>query len=110
LSAAPYGVGVSDKETFAALTESGFPGSCAYNMGMPGFARDQIWLTVRTQALPLHPSLVVVAFANDNLTRTQEAFNPGFGLKPVFKLAKGRLVPRGSDTWPVATRMGNGGI
>lgn len=71
-------------------------------MGIPGFALDQIWLTIRTQALPLHPSLVVVAFANDNLTRSQEAYNPGFGVKPVFKLDRGRLVPKSATDRPTA--------
>ncbi len=95
-----YGVGIGYEKTFASLTQAGLPGSCAYNMGIPGFALDQIWLTVRTQALPLHPSLVVVAFANDNLTRTQDAYNPGFGLKEVYKLADGRLVHETAEDRP----------
>jgi hypothetical protein len=52
------------------------PGSCVDNMGIPGFGLDQIWLTVRTQALPLHPRLVAVAFISADLTRSQEAYRP----------------------------------
>ena len=95
-----YGVLVRYEKTFASLTQAGVPGSCAYNMGVPGFGLDQIWLTVRTQALPLHPELVVVAFISGDLTRSQEAHNPGFGLKPVFKLAGGRLVPETAEDRP----------
>ena len=50
-----YGVGVSYEEAFASLIQAGIPGSCAYNMGVPGYGLDQTWLTVRTQALPLRP-------------------------------------------------------
>lgn len=95
-----YGVGVWHKKTFASLTQAGAPGSCVYNMGVPGFGLDQEWLTIRTQALPLHPHLVVVAFTSSDLTRSQEAYNPGFGPKPVFKLVEGRLVPETAKDRP----------
>jgi hypothetical protein len=67
-----FGVGVRYEKTFASLTQAGVPGSCAYNMGIPGFGLDQIWLTVLTQALPLHPQLVVVSFISDDLTRSEQ--------------------------------------
>lgn len=95
-----YGVEVGYQETFASLIQAGVPGSCAYNMGVPGFGLDQTWLTVRTQALPLRPRLVVVTFISEDFTFSEEAYNPGFGVRPVFKLAEGRLVPQTSEDRP----------
>jgi len=95
-----FGVGVRYEKIFASLTQAGVSGSCAYNMAIPGFGLDQEWLMVRTQALPLLPRLVVVAFTSSDLTRSQEAYNPGFGPKPVFKLTDGRLVSETAEDRP----------
>jgi hypothetical protein len=96
-----YGVFVEYQETFASLIETGVPGSCVDNMGIPGFGLDQIWLTVRTQALPLHPHLVAVAFISEDLTRSEEAYRPTEGFnKPTFKLVDGRLVPETVEDRP----------
>jgi hypothetical protein len=95
-----YGVAVGYEKTFASLIQAGAPGYCAYNMGIPGFGLDQMWLTVRTQALPLHPRMVIVNFIIDDLTRSEQAYNFGFGSKPVFKLAEGRLVPETREDRP----------
>jgi len=70
-------------------------------MGIPGFGLDQIWLTVRTQALPLHPRLVVVTFISGDLTRSEEAYDSVSGLnKPAFKLSESRLVPETAEDRP----------
>jgi hypothetical protein len=90
-----FGVKAKYENTFASLTQAGLPGTCAYNMGLPGFGLDQIWLTVRTQALPLHPRLVVVTFTSSNFARSEEAYRSTEGFnKPVFKLVDGQLVPK----------------
>jgi len=90
-----FGVGARYEKTFPSLIQAGIPGTCAYNMGVPGFGLDQIWLAVRTQALRLHPRLIVVPFISADLTRSQEAYRlpEGFN-KPVFKLVDGQLVPK----------------
>ncbi|HMD97574.1 MAG TPA: SGNH/GDSL hydrolase family protein [Terriglobia bacterium] len=89
-----FGMNVGYQETFASLIETGLPGTCVDNMGIPGFGLDQMWLTVRTQALPLHPRLVTVAFIGADLARSEEAYRPMEGFnKPTFKLVDGRLVP-----------------
>lgn len=96
-----FALGVEYEKAFSTLIEAGIPGSCAANMGIPGFGLDQIWLTVRTQALPLQPRLVVVSFISGDLTRSEEAYRnvEGFN-KPTFKLAGGRLVPETAEDRP----------
>ncbi len=95
------GIMVKYEETFASLIEAGVPGSCVDNMGIPGFGLDQMWLTVRTQALPLHPRLVAVAFIGADLARSEEAYRPMEGFnKPTFKLVDGRLVPETAEDRP----------
>jgi hypothetical protein len=96
-----YGLFVEYQKTFAWLIETGLPGSYVDNMGIPGFGLDQIWLTVRTQALPLHPQLVAVAFNIGDLTSSEEAYRPIEGYnKPTFKLVDGRLVPKTAEDRP----------
>lgn len=96
-----FGFRIEFSKTFASLIEAGVPGSCVYNMGMPGYGLDQMWQTVRTQALPLRPSLVVVAFISGDLTRSEDAFRSMEGFnKPTFKLVDGRLVPETAEDRP----------
>jgi len=96
-----FGVKAKFENTFASLTQAGIPGACAYNMGIPGFGLDQIWLTVRTHALPLHPQLVVVTFTSSNFTRSEEAYRSTEGFnKPVFKPVDGQLVPKAPQDRP----------
>jgi hypothetical protein len=96
-----FGMEVRYEKTFPALTGAGLAGSCADNLGIPGFGLDQIWLTLRTYALPLHPRLVVVAFISGDFARSEEAFNRMQNLnKPTFKLAHGRLVPETAEDRP----------
>jgi hypothetical protein len=96
-----YGIGVPYEQTFAALIEAQTSGSCVTNMGLPGFGLDQIWQTVRTQALPVHPHLVVVAFIGEDLGRSEEAYRDMEGFnKPTFKLVDGLLVPKNVEDRP----------
>ena len=96
-----FGVSTKYDKTFPSLVQAGVDGSCAANMGIPGFGLDQMWQTVRTQALPLHPKLAVVSFIGGDLTRSQYAYDLFLGAnKPAFKLADGRLVPKTAEDNP----------
>ena len=90
-----FGVGLRYEQIYASLTEAGLPGICVDDMAMAGFGLDQIWQTVLTQALPLHPRLVIVAFTSSAFTFSEEAYRPieGFN-KPTFKLVDGQLLPK----------------
>jgi hypothetical protein len=96
-----FGYGVELRQTFGAIVESRIRDDVVYNLAMPGFGLDQIWLSVQSQALPLKPNLVIVAFISADFTRSQEAYRitEGFN-KPVFKLVDGSLVPKTSQDRP----------
>lgn len=96
-----YGTGNSYEKTFASLTEASVPGTCVENMGMPGFGLDQMWQTIRTQGLPLHPRLVVTAFITEDFARSEEAYRAFEGFnKPTFILVNGALVPETASDRP----------
>ena len=86
-----------------------------YNLAMPGFGVDQMWLSVRHQGLPLEPDLVVVCLCDADFKRSLSAFRPEERMnKPLHKLVDGRLVPqtpadgpaRSSTSW--STTLGSG--
>lgn len=90
-----FGLGIEYAETFGAIIESRLRRPSVYNFGIMGFGMDQMWLTLRAEALPLKPSLVIVTFISGDFTRTQEAFRPWEGFtKPVYTLRDGALVPQ----------------
>ncbi len=96
-----FGFGVDYDKTYAAIVESHLSNTVVYNLGMPGFGLDQIWQSVRNQALPIKPDLTVVAFISPDFTRSEEAYRnvEGFN-KPTFVLHQGRLVPQTPEDRP----------
>lgn len=87
-----WGTGIDYRESFGDLLEQQLPGSAVFNFAMPGFGVDQMWMSVRHQALPLRPVLVVVAFIDQDFDRSlvahrrREVFS-----KPRFVLESGHL-------------------
>jgi hypothetical protein len=71
------------------------------NLAMPGFGVDQMWMSVRHQALPLDPDLVIVAFIDNDFDRSLTAYRPVEGFnKPTFALRDGTPVPAGPTDGP----------
>jgi hypothetical protein len=98
-----FGQGVALEETWGARVGAGLPDSVAYNFAMPGFGIDQMWLTVRSQALPRRPDLVIVGFINDDFARSLSAWRADLRMtKPSFVLEDGRLRPARVDDRPAA--------
>ncbi|HLF30491.1 MAG TPA: SGNH/GDSL hydrolase family protein [Xanthomonadales bacterium] len=92
-----WGSGVDYSETFGNLVEESLDDVTLHNFAMPGFGLDQMWMSVRHQILPLNPSLVVVAFIDDDFTRSMIAFKDKEGFnKPRFLLDDGMLRPQSS--------------
>jgi len=91
-----FGTGVELEETFASLLDTRLgDGVVVRNLAMPGFGLDQMWMSVRHQALAMQPLLVVVAFIDEDLDRSLTAYRhvEGFG-KPTFELEDGALRQR----------------
>ena len=82
-----YGIGVAQESTFAALVQQALPMNAIYNFAMPGVGFDQMWMSLRHQAAPFRPRLVIVAFIDDDFGRSQTAFRSRQGIgKPLFVL------------------------
>jgi lysophospholipase L1-like esterase len=100
-----FGQGVALEQTWGARVAAGLPQAVAYNFAMPGFGIDQMWLAVRSQALPRHPDLVIVAFINDDFARSLSAWRADLGMaKPSFVVEDGALRPAPVDDRPAAPR------
>ena len=98
-----FATGVNYEDTFGALLEERLGDVVVWNMAMPGFALDQVWLTVRHYALPLQPDLIVVGLFPADFARSLEAFRQGEGFnKPTFHLVEGTLTRRGPEDRPPA--------
>jgi hypothetical protein len=91
-----FGMGVDQEDTFGAVLERRLePQTIVYNFAMPGFGLDQMWMSVRHQALPLKPDLLVVAFIDEDLDRSLTAFRQAEGFnKPTFELEDDTLRPQ----------------
>jgi hypothetical protein len=93
-----FGIGVEYEETYGFQIESQLKDTVVYNLAMPGFAVDQMWLSLKYQALPLTPDLIVVGLVDTDLQRSQAAYRASSGFnKPAFKLVAGQLVPRTAE-------------
>ena len=54
---------------------------------MPGFGLDQMWMSVRHQALPMNPTLIIMGFIDQDLDRSLTAYRHGEGFnKPTFEM------------------------
>lgn len=96
-----FGTGVQYDETFGAHIDAALSEAVVYNLGMPGFGVDQMWMSVRHQALALDPDLIIVSFIDNDFDRGLTGFRPGEGLnKPTFVLHEGRLVPQTKQHLP----------
>lgn len=100
-----FGTGVSYEETYGARLEAGLQGVAVLNLAMPGFGLDQVWQSVRHQALALRPHLIVVGIFPAMFERSRSAYRAleGFN-KPTFRLQGDRLLARTADdrpSWPI---------
>ncbi|MDH3442679.1 MAG: SGNH/GDSL hydrolase family protein [Deltaproteobacteria bacterium] len=97
-----FGAGVELEETFGALMKNLLEdGVTVYNFAMPGFGLDQMWMSVKHQALPMKPTLIIVAFVDEDLDRSLTAYRhvEGFN-KPIFEIENGVLRPQNGGDKP----------
>jgi hypothetical protein len=102
-----WGSGAAYQDTFAALLEKdSLDKVVSWNFGILGFGVDQVWLSARHKALPMHPDLLVVGLINADFERSQIPHREGYD-KPTFRLKAenwcvGRWnhhLRRGCGTW-----------
>jgi hypothetical protein len=96
-----FGSGSDYQDSFGAVVERKSSNRTVYNLGMPGFGVDQVWMSVRHQGLALKPDLIVVGVVDADFERSLVPHAMGgTGAKPAFKLMNGRLVLRTHEQPP----------
>lgn len=94
-----FGTYVQDSETLAAnLRMKLGKRHEIYNLSVPGWGVDQMYLAYRKYEERIAPDIVVLGYIDDDLLRVYEAFRRAEKLsKPSFKLVAGELVPRTTE-------------
>jgi len=85
-----WGHRVDYEKTCASLLDAALENCTVTNLAMPNFGIDQMAMSVRHQALPLEPDLVIVGMYSADFNRCFSAFRQGFN-KPLFMLDDGVL-------------------
>ncbi len=81
-----FGFGVQDDEVFTHRMETMDPSVEVFNLGVPGYGVDQIYLFLREFGFSYKPDVALVLIYPEDFWRATRAFNDaGFG-KPYFKL------------------------
>lgn len=88
-----FGEGVSDHETYAQRLEARFPRLEMINLGVHGYAHDQMLLFFEEEGLRYRPEVVMLGFIGADMKRNRLAFRDY--AKPYFSLDAGKLRLRG---------------
>jgi hypothetical protein len=97
-----FGVWLDVQETIPAILERKLLDCEFYNLGIPGWGLDQMYLSYKKYADLIKPQIVVLLYIDDDVSRIYEAFRIADGMnKPSFSLSENRLVPRrpGLESW-----------
>src|SRR5262245_35541182 len=89
-----FGEEVGDDETWSHQLEELLPGSEVLNLGVHGYAHDQMLLYLQEEGLRYHPDLVILGFMGDDMERNLLRFRDF--AKPRFVLREGRLALEGT--------------
>ena len=88
-----WGSNMPYQDTVSNQVESSGENYVIHNLAMPGFAVDQIWLSLRHWGLQLKPDLVIVGLYTGDFNRSFYAYRPEVGInKPTFRLKGKSLV------------------
>jgi len=81
-----FGEDVGDDETWSQQLERSLPGTEVLNLGVHGYAHDQMLLYLQEEGIRYHPDLVLLGFMGDdmerNLLRFRDFAKPRFVLQP----------------------------
>jgi len=100
-----YGAGSSPDETVPHLLQVQLNGKYeVFNVGVPGWGIDQMYLAYTRYKDTIKPHIVILAFIDDDVSRVLEAYRVNEGMtKPSFRVYGGELVMRtASDGYSVA--------
>jgi hypothetical protein len=95
-----YGSGITPDENVPSLLQTKPQGDHEfYNLGVPGWGMDQMYLAYQKYKDVIAPDIVIIAFIDDDVNRVLEAYRVWEGMnKPSFTIKDGELVPRTSPT------------
>jgi hypothetical protein len=92
-----FGITLGEQETIPAFLERKLSGYELYNLGIPGWGLDQMYLSYKKYVTLIKPQIVVLLYIDDDLSRIYEAAfrgSDGGMNKPSFSLQENRLVLR----------------
>ena len=96
-----FGSAVAHEDTFGDVLQRKSPDRVVFNIAMPGFGVDQVWMSIRHQAFGLRPDLIIVGVVDADFERSHIPYRNAEGFnKPTFKLVDGRLVQRTQEQPP----------
>src|SRR5262245_7755825 len=85
-----FGEEVGDDETWSHQLEELLPGSEVLNLGVHGYAHDQMLLYLQEEGVRYHPDVVLLGFMGDDMERNLLRFRDF--AKPHFSLRGGALL------------------
>jgi hypothetical protein len=93
-----YGTGVSENMSFPSRLYAKLKGKCeVYNLGVPGWGIDQMYLAFQHFENLINPGAVILAYIDDDIERVMQSNRYAEGLnKPTFAVKDGELVTRQS--------------
>jgi hypothetical protein len=91
-----WGTGVASSESVPGLLQSWTSDThSVFNLGVPGWGIDQMYLAYQRYKDKLSPHIVILTFIDDDILRVLEAYRKWEGLnKPSFEVHEGRLRSR----------------
>jgi len=84
-----FGEEVGDDETYSHHLQALLPNSEVLNLGVHGYAHDQMLLYLKEEGLKYHPDIVILGFMPDDMERNILSFRDY--AKPHFAVREGRL-------------------
>lgn len=100
-----WGTGVASSESVPGLLQSWNNDThFVFNLGVPGWGIDQMYLAYQRYKDKLSPHVVILAFIDDDILRVLESYRKWEGLnKPSFEVHEGmlrpKLAPSGVQVW-----------
>ena len=91
-----FGVNLDAQDAIPAVLERKLSTYEVYNLGIPGWGVDQMYLAYKKYADVIKPEIIVLLYIDDDLKRIYEAFNKAAGMriKPSFSFSGKTIRPK----------------